>query len=88
MASEKFKLLTVDNSIVGLAGLAGPLLKGAIGVLGRNWETCGAEAEVEEEDEVKVEFVIGFPSFEREVEEEGNLKENGGKVILKQGGCQ
>ena len=74
MASETFKLLTVANSIVGL-GIAGTECEigAATGVFGKNWET--------EEPEFPV-VSAGFPLLEREVEEEGNLKEKGEKVIF------
>ena len=74
MASETFKLLTVANSIVGL-GIAGAgcEIGAATGVFGKNWETEELEFPVTS---------AGFPLLEREVEEEGNLKEKGEKVIF------
>ena len=53
----------------------------AAAVLGRNWEICGALVAVEELF-VAVVVSMGFPVLEREVEEEGNLKEKGEKVIF------
>ena len=70
MASEAFKLLAVVDTIV--VGIDGSEIDG---VFDENLKT----------EESEFDFVAdsaGFPLLEREVEEEGKLKEKGEKVIF------
>lgn len=73
MVSETFKLLTLAKSIVGLVAAKDCKTGAATGVLDENWEDGELEFPVTS---------AGFPLLEREVEEEGNLKEKGENVIL------